>query len=324
MGRRLLSVGLVLLAVVLLAEAGVRIVEPRLEPPLDWFTPSAQRLIHDMDALRDAGVTGGLVLAGTSQTNTDLIAGVFERELDSVEHAANVGLAAATTRANKRWLLGQVVPRLQPGKIVWGLSSLDFNANRRPDTYASYLATRGARPGWTGSLDRKLSRLSALVRHRTVLADPAAFLRDVRDGAPAPDRTPTEQLAKHRAPDRRDKTRSELRRIRSTVLHDYEIGEAEVEAFRTTLARLGDADVEVVVVLLPVPTQFIASHPQGTRDFEAYRRMVREVTAQADVELLDHSRAFDDGAFRDYTHLLLPAAEELSRDIGRRLRTSGW
>ena len=324
MVRRLLRVvGMVLLAALLL-EGVVRLVEPRLEPPAIWYSSSAQRLVRDMDALAEAGVRGGLVLAGTSQTNTDLLPAVFEDELASVDHAANVGLAAATTRVNQRWLLRQVQPRLQPSKVLWGVSSLDFNANRKPDTFALYNASRGARPGLLGSLDRKLSRVSALVRHRELVTDPAAFVRDVRDGHPPPDNTPLHQRAKHRAPDRIDKARSEVRRIRTTVLHDYAIGDAEVRAFRTTLDRLQEDGVEVVVVLLPVPAQFIAAHPQGRSDFEAFRAMARETTQAAGVPLIDRSEVFAERAFRDYTHLLEEPAVQLSRDLSRQLRRRGW
>lgn len=324
MGRRLLRVTGLLLLAVLLAEGLVRLVEPRLPPPLVWPNASTQRLATDMDALSEAGVRGGLVLAGTSQTNTDLLPEVFEDELASVDHAANVGLAAATTRVNQRWLLRQVQPRLQPSKVIWGVTSLDFNAHRKPDTFALYLSSRAARPGLAGSLDRKLSRASALVRHRSLLADPVAFVMEVRDGVASPDTTPLNERAKHRAPDRIDKAPSEVRRLRTTVLHDYAIGDAEVRAFRTTLERLQEDGVEVVVVLLPVPPQFIAAHPDGRADFDAYRTTARATARASGVAVIDRSEAFEEPAFRDYTHLLLEPALQLSRDISRELQRRGW
>lgn len=314
-----------LLVVLLVAEVGVRIVEPRLEPPQDWFSPSTQRLVHDMEILRASGEEVELVLAGTSQTNTDLLPDVFELQLPAVDRAANVGLAAATTRVNRRWLLGQVVPRLQPDKIVWGVSSLDFNANRRPNTFAMYTASRGGRRDLVGRVERRLARYSALVRHRELLVRPRDFVADVRDGPPASQPpTPLERLAKHRAPDTRDKSAREYRRITNTVLHDYEVGPGEVAAFRATLERLDEQGIAVAVVVLPVPSSFVTAHPRGRKDFAAFKAMVRNVTTRTGTPLLDHSRDFPDRSFRDFTHLLRGPATSLSMDVGRELRELGW
>lgn len=323
--RRGLVIASVLLGVLLVAEVGVRIVQPRLEPPQDWFSPATQRLVRDMEILRESGEEVDLVLAGTSQTNTDLLPDVFELQLPAVDRAANVGLAAATTRVNRRWLLGQVVPRLQPEKIVWGVSSLDFNANRRPDTLARYTSSRGGRRDLVGRLDRRLARYSALVRHRELLVRPRDFIADVRDGPPASEPpTPLDRLAKHRAPDTRDKSAREYRRITETVLHDYEIGNREVAAFRTALERLDAQGIDVAVVLLPVPSSFVAAHPRGRRDFEAFKAMVRNVTTRTRTPLLDHTRDFPERSFRDFTHLLRGPAAKLSADVATELRELGW
>ena len=324
LGRRARMGGAALLVLLLLAEVGVRSVEPRLEPPQDWYSASTQRLVRDMDTLRAEGAAIDLVLAGTSQTNTDLLPDVFEQELSSVGRAANVGQAAATTRITRRWLLDQVVPRLEPQKVVWGVSSLDFNTNRRPNTYALYSSTRGGRRDLLGRIDRKLARHSALVRHRKLLARPGDFLTDVRNGPPRPDPTPFDRLAKRRAPDTRDKGRRELRRIAGTVLHDYEIGVREVAAFRATLERLRAEGIEVAVVLLPVPAPFIAAHPRGATDFAAFEATVGAVSTETGTFLLDFTHAFPDTAFRDFTHLLEGPAARLSRDVARELEERGW
>lgn len=320
----MLIAGAALLAVLVLAEAGLRVAEPRLEPPQAWPNASTQRLVRDMDTLNEAGEKVDLVLAGTSQTNTDLLPDVFEQELSGIHRAANVGLAAATTRVTRRWLLDQVVPRLRPQKVVWGVSSLDFNANRKPDTYALYTSTRGGRRDLAGRIDRRLARYSALVRHRALLARPGDFVADVRDGRPESDPTPFDRLAKHRAPDTRDKSSRELRRVTGTVLHDYEIGTREVEAFRATLERLHAQGIDVAVVLLPVPPAFIAAHPRGGTDFAAFTATVRDVTTQTGTILVDATRDFPAASFRDFTHLLEDAAARLSRDVAHELEGRGW
>ena len=47
-GRRWIGVLVGMLAVLLLAEAAVRVIEPRLPEPADWFSPSAARLVREM------------------------------------------------------------------------------------------------------------------------------------------------------------------------------------------------------------------------------------------------------------------------------------
>jgi hypothetical protein len=185
--RRWLGVLAGALVVLVLAEIGVRLIEPRLPEPRDWFSPSAARLVREMDAAAANGATGGFVVAGSSMAGRDVLP---DRVVtDPGAPTGSVALAGGgQTTVQERWITEEVEPRLRPDAVLWGISSLDFNATRRADTIDRYASARATRTDRFGAPDRMLARYSALARNRDALRDPYLMLQvltgaDESDGA---------------------------------------------------------------------------------------------------------------------------------------------
>jgi hypothetical protein len=280
------------------------------------------------------GVTGGLTVAGSSMAGRDLIPRIVAEDLRDGEPAHNVALGGGgQTTLQERWLLEEVVPRTHPDSIVWGVSSLDFNASRRAATIDRYDAARATRTGFFGAADRALAEVSALARFRNTLRDPYAMTqvlsgevnrRTLADRPPAraitfdyvrPPLSP-QRLARMR--------RTEAAFARDVQLRAFRVGREEVAAFRRTLRGLRRDDVSPAVVLMPVTQEYIDAHPRGERDFDRWKRIVTRVAREEGVLLLDDTNAVPEAGFRDLEHLDVPAARDYSASVNARLRDAGW
>lgn len=271
-----------------------------------------------------------MLFIGTSMVQQDVSVEIIEDELESVKQAHNAALPGAQTQVVQRWLLEEMLPRLNSPRVVWGVSSIDFNGNRPGKVIDSYNAFRATRPGALGAIDRFLGDLSALSHYRDQLRNPA------RVGAMIGLREAPKHRLKARvhvdlllAPRNRTEGKSENlegleRRARRRSLADWAIGPAEAEAFRSTLITLLESDVEVVVVLMPVPDGYVRMHPNGEQDFAEFVAYATGVADELGIPLFDHSRDFSDTYFHDLTHLNRIPAERFSRRLAEDLAGLGW
>ena len=331
-----------MLIVVLCAEGVVRAGAAHLAQPLDYYSPDAQLVVNDMNILAAHGITSDITFVGTSMVRRDIDANQVEKERPEIRWAHNVALPGAQTTVVERWLLDVVIPKLHPKRIVWGMSSLDFNANHAEHPIASYNAARATEPGFYGSLDRVLGK-SAISEHRDTLRDPLATLQGLRSSV---------GKAKHcfrieacatwplRYPDtsaeglRRIRVAHEAS-IRNVQLHNFVVGNAEFAAFQRILAALKQRGIPLVIMVMPTTDSYISFHPHGARDFEAWRRRVVTEAARQGVPLLDLRNAVpnhavcddpkrDDCIFRDYEHMWAPAAHRFTHVVIERLKALGW
>ena len=163
---------LVALVVVAIAEIGVRVRAGLIEEPFEWYSRVVQSSVAEAELVRSVGIVSDILFVGTSMVRRDVQVEIIEDRLDEVNQAHNAALPAAQTPVVHRWLLEELVPRLEPTRVVWGVSSLDFNGNRLESTIDLYESARATRPGWVGSLDRGLGDLMALSHHRVALRNP--------------------------------------------------------------------------------------------------------------------------------------------------------
>lgn len=320
-------------AILLVGELGMRLIADRLPEPLEYHILQAQELVHDMDRLDAAHRRSDLVMVGTSMTGRGMLPKVFEQKMGSVDWANNLALPAGQTTLQERWVLDEVEPRLKPRRVVWGISSLDFNGGRVTKPIDFYNRARATRPGLLGDADRFLSDHSALVKHRAELRDPLV-LAHVLTGEnlhKTARQQPLRQIGTWHHGDKpvtpaqlaRDKA-AHLVSIRAHQLRDFRIGTKEMAAFKHTLDELRRDGVEVAVVLMPVTTGYLSAHPHGAADFNRWKRTVTKVLADRSVPALDFTRTQPDSRFRDQEHLFLPAAREFSGQVADRLQKLGW
>ncbi len=318
------------LVILLGAELGVRALANHLPEPLDYFSGQAQTVVHDMNVLRQHGIRSDLTFIGTSMVRRDIDANKFESVIPDVHWAHNVALPGTQTPVMQRWLLEEVLPRIHPKRVVWGVSSLDFNGGR-DQAITRYDTARATERGLLGELDR-LMGISALSENRTALRDPYQWDRVMSGHAvtyshPRPlgdravwtlgyNRLSAARLARMRA--------THLAYVKQHQLVNFRVGQAALDAFRSTLATLHRDGIEVAVVVMPVPTGYLAAHPGGAAQYEAWKQLITQTATGESAQVIDDSRAMPDSAFRDYEHLLVAPAREFSLTLAQRLAAMGW
>ncbi len=151
------------LLVVVLAEIAARVVMAQTTDAIRWYDAVAQHKIEQIESRTSVDV----VFAGTSMAQQAFIPSVFTDATDQT--AWNAGLAGGTPEVMMPWLLDEVVPRLQPTTVIWGLSSFDLAPAYGAAQAAVYNDALATRDGWLAEMDRAVSNRSVLVRNRPVL-----------------------------------------------------------------------------------------------------------------------------------------------------------
>jgi len=310
--------------VVLLLEGSARLIAPRFEVPLRWYHWRAQLLVEAMESERVAGRSSDLVFAGNSSVGHLMNMPMFARELSTVDTAHSVALPSAGARLLEHWILGEVVPRLHPARVVLGLTSQDVNDGRMDPAIDRYLEAPESKPGLVAAIERFLSRNSMLARHRVNLRSPQKVL-DALSADRSLEREPAaENALTPTAPDNFNKTKRELRRIKRGALFDFRVGTTALAALGSILEGLMRQGIEVVVVFVPMPPSYREAHPRGERDFRTAIDAMRGTATAVGVPVFDFSDALPEDAFKDYTHVWHREAAPFSKLLSAELSRLGW
>ena len=122
-----------------------------------------------------------VVFAGTSMAWQGLDPATFTRIDRTGRSAYNAGLAGGIPGVMEPWLVDEVAPRLEPELLVWGLSTLDLAPAYGEENVAAYQDAPAVASGAMAELDRRAGSVSALVRRRSALRDPAAWWGEGED-----------------------------------------------------------------------------------------------------------------------------------------------
>ncbi len=308
-------------AIVVLAEIAARVVVPAAVPEIRWIDAGAQLRIEAMDADdRRAEV----VFAGTSSAGQAFVPSVFERVDDSGRSSFNASLAGAVPTVMGPWLVDEVVPRLDPDLIVWGLSPLDFSTAYGDDQLVAYRSAVETRGGLLAEVDRRVGSVSQLVESRRILRSPTALFGTDAD---ARDRR-FDQARATTGPDgeRVDfgvDVGAERRAITRTRLDGFGIDDADVDAIATTIETLQASGVEVVLVELPLPNRFRDQLPGGDADANVVSSSIRSLGERLGVDVMLMPRALGDRRFVDFTHVESDAAAVVTEWVARGLAELG-
>jgi hypothetical protein len=313
------------IAVFLLANVAVVLAEQRLAPVDDYYDVHAHEVVRDMDRLQAAGIHSEAVLVGTSQMARGGVPRAIERELGR-PNIHNVALPGASTPVVKSWLLDEVIPRLHPKRVVWGISSIDFNGGRPNQVIENYDRARATRPGALGAADRELASMVPVARRRNELRKPIQLAENLRAGAPADVHAnkPLDRLLGPMRTNRGKKLKRAASYLRRQQLADFVATPRYVDAFSSTLRDLRDRYIATVVVVMPVPQAFRDAHPGGAAQYEQWKRMAIATARASGAKVLDLNDTRPDVDFPDYVHLERHAAEDWSHELGRDLRDLGW
>jgi len=321
---RVLIVVLITVTLLGVAEVTLHLVGERLGEARFWYAPDAQHLIEDMERLESAGIASDVVFTGSSMVQFGIRSAIVEDRLGSVEVAHNAGIPKGYTTVTRRWLLEEVVPRLQPDRVVWGLSSLDFNGGRPTPAIIDYEAARAGALGVFGWMDRGLWSVSMIARYRDILREPS-FLFDLLESQTRSELTiGLDDLMDPVVWPDVGQTPHAFNALRTSLLADFHVGDRHAADFRATIEALSADGIEVVVALLPVSVPYLEAHPDGDDGYALFTDWLRREVDSLGVPLLDFSRAIPEGEFLDYNHVGPDGAALLTEMLVSDLELLGW
>lgn len=302
------------IGVLAIGESGARMLERRIPSAGDW--PRGP-ISEQADAVsRDAhGSAVSVVFAGSSMVEAGIDASRFTR-LTGVK-SLNVALPASTNFMVEPWIVHVVVPALRPKVVVIGVASRDFNDNGSGPADALKALTqapgyrRAASHGLFTSVDRAVSRFSALVRLRRELRVPTNVLRALRTTEPA---TVT-RCSSQRTVARPYRSSALVSTYPVTVLKKYSAGGVQTRALIRTIRDLKRLGTEVVLMKLPATSEYLSLHPHGRADIVSFEDALGRVTHETNVPLIDGSSISNKRFFRDQIHLNCSGAERLTTAI---------
>jgi len=325
MRQRIWRVVGVALVVLVAIEGSVRFMTPRVPKPPDWHYIGIDSLVESMDLLERGGVTSDVVVAGTSLVQRIRVP-IVERELESVAVAHNLSLFNAHTPVQRRWLLEEVLPRLKPDRVVWGVASLDFNGGRPQKEIEVYESSRAGKVGFAGPIDRLLGSLLMTVRYRQEVRGPLFFshILDPPVLQAGPSEEPVDELLERSVIWDREQTEEAFASLRTRELHDFHIGEREAEDFIFSIEEMLKRDIEVILVLMPVPLEYVVANDEGRDSFTNWTDWVLSTAEELAVPVFDYSSAISQADFGDYIHLDAAGADLLTELLVEDLRLLGW
>ena len=304
------------LVVAVLMEVAARVAMAATDvTPLEWHAYGAQLKVAQMDDRADADV----VVVGTSMAQQDLVPSVLAPLLGDVE-VYNASLDGGVPTVMEPWLLDQVVPRLHPETVLWGLSTLDLSLVYGDGIETAYAQAVATRSGLLASLDRAVSEVSTLVADRRYLRDPGRLFGAEADRAVADEEAARDELGADGErlgfePAVTDARRREI----AARLDPYVLDRDDLAAVIRTVEALDERGIDVVLVALPVPQRLLAQYPQGPSQHEVVGEAIRALGDELGVPVVDGIDAPDDDRFVDFTHLDAEGAAAFSRAVAAAL-----
>jgi hypothetical protein len=210
---------------------------------------------------------------------------------------------------------------------VLGLSPIELNphiaglaATTQVFTSADPLAAAAGKEGWLQRLNRWGSRLSYLVRYRTVLRTPSDVLKGRDSGTHNPPLSASGQDLRF-APltiGQFDTVFTNMRdlnaHIAQTEFTDFQVGPAQLAALADLVRRLRAEGPDVVIVDLPVAPEVLVDLPRGIADVRLTATALATVARQTGARFVD-SGVWDDRWFADPVHLNGGGARHLTTTL---------
>lgn len=304
------------MAVVLLAEAGARVLDPHLPPMLDW--PSRDYIQHQDGLAGRAGRLDLLVL-GSSTAGRALPPDHIERAQGIDEPSGyNYWLAGAPMRSIDLLMTDVLEPKVTPSTVVIGVTMREFASS--PSQAAHVEALRSAygfqvatgRRGVIDTMDHHLQSVSALARHRVAFRDPPTLERELGSPSLVPERVGPDGFLLDRGQNQLvDEPPAHLAQERA-VMANYVVSPDDVIALAHLLGRLHDRGTRALVVNLPVTDEFIDMADDRRADYQEYYSEVQSTTVDNHALWLDAmAQAWPDRYFGDVDHLNDSGAAEL-------------
>ncbi|WP_426571825.1 hypothetical protein [Aquihabitans sp. McL0605] len=177
------AVPLVVVAVLLAAEVGARIVGPNIPRR----SGSEERAFIKADQIYRRSGSTDVVMLGSSETAAGLVPSAVLAKAPQLDGAYNAALVGSNLKLTTEWAERVVLPQLHPKVVVIGMQPsavLDLSKSKidpsRNTTPAYESAFDQIDPGGLGSVGWHLRQRSALIKYRPYLRSPSAVYQGVK------------------------------------------------------------------------------------------------------------------------------------------------
>ncbi len=315
--------GLAFVAVVVMAEVAARLTMGVADVPvLRWHDETTQLKVEQMDQRGQVD----MVVIGTSMAQQDIVPSVLA---DSIAGAGsptpsiyNAALNGGVPVVMEPWVLDQVLDRLQPDTVVWGLSTLDLSLEYGDATLNAYEQALETKSGPYAAADRWVAKVSTLMADRRVLRDPNQL---VGGGAEANRR----RLAEAEAEVGPDGERTNfvvdtgIRQSQEIArrITPFQLDRDDLASIARTVTVLQARGIEVIFVELPVPDRFQALYPGGPDQHVLVQNTIVALAGELEVDVIALDGFSQDQSFIDFTHLDAATANSFSESLGEAMHS---
>lgn len=318
-------VAAVMVAALLAAEMAARAIEPMVPTTGGWPTAQIAAKVEQMTELA-ASTDINVVFLGSSSMDQGINPLTFNSRSNGLA-SYNASLNGLTMRSLELWTLEVVLPTVDPEVVVIGVTTRELNdgaASAQPGLLERLAASRGLDEFSTGDLQliSRAEGLFALLRIRESLRRPLSvvmrlFDQDAGDisGLPGPYgmRTPGERDFSY---DFSERWRHEWA---TKDMRDFEMGGSEYEALKRLVGEVRNQGRQVLLVSLPVSSDYVLVQPGGVTSLEELRHLLSDVAESQNATVLHTSAAFHTRDFRDPAHLNPVAADEFTASVAQEL-----
>ncbi|MEX2624504.1 MAG: hypothetical protein WD651_12355 [Acidimicrobiia bacterium] len=308
-------------ALFLAAELTARAIEPFAPTTEGW--PSAQ-MAAKVDQMTDlaAGSTDvDVVFLGSSSMDQALNPLTFNSEGNGVT-AYNASINAMFMSSLELWAIEVVLPTLDPEVVVIGLTTRELNDGGPQQHFDQLAESRGLieftteRPALISKVEDHL----ALLRIREALRTPYSLASNIirRDRGerlltgPFGQKIPVERDFSYEFSDawRENWITKEMR--------DFAMGDVQFEALERLVAEIRNQGRSVVLLPLPVSSDYDAVQPGGATSLSEFQTLLSSVAGPG-VAIIEPEIQFQSQDFRDPAHLNPIAAVEFTNVLLRDL-----
>jgi hypothetical protein len=260
-----------------------------------------------------------VVFLGSSSMDQDLNPLVFNSSSDELT-AYNASLNGLAMRSSEIWALEVVVPTLDPAFVVIGITTRELNDGgpRQQELFDQLDASRGLREFKGESLILPISKaeeLSALLRVREALRRPYTLAVRLLGGdsgqvlslpGPFGQRIPVDRDFSYNF--------SHEWRVEWTTqdVRDFAMGGEEFMALERLVAALQAQGRTVVLIPLPVSSDYVSVQPGGTTSLAEFHSLLSHVVMSQGSIMIEPTTKFENKDFRDPAHLNPVAAQEFA------------
>jgi hypothetical protein len=320
-GRKVL---VCIVAVLLLAELGTRVIASHLPTPLLWQSYETQRKVQQIDALSKKG-GAKVVFLGSSLPDVGIEPSIVDQKIGGGVTSYNAGLASSIPRMTASWAEHVVIPELHPRVLVLCLDAYDLGAEGgagRTVFYNAFLDSAGARQAMHTEdpiqlANRLIGQYSDLWRYKVQLRDPQTVLHAVEGDKPPVAAEAADIDAGGRETEDQNFPFQNQPRVSVT---DWSLGQKDVKAVRQLITYAAKRSISVVLVDMPVTNQLVDRMPHGEASYTEFDRDLFDIAASTHTKVLYFDNIRSDSLFLDDIHLNHAGADMLSAKLGTALK----